>query len=316
MTAAMMEPIGTIETWQSSRSTDLDESTPLVSGRACAFEEMDRTPIITSPRFVCHESALQTRVWMPWAFEPASGPHRVIVSGIGLGAITSGMLLVGAGATRLVSTELLPVRGIMSLISPGQILAETTPLWQELTELRLETPGLRPRTLRLREMPSALVEPRRPDQRTTEVLEALSDLMGWLQRSRDEVARLCQFSLRASRYWDTGTTPRPRTVRRLFEVHSFVRSLVSAVGTQAARAWLDQTGIGGVPRIEELSTEDGLGRLLRESNLLLFRAAPLPDVGGPETTEAQVADEAAAPYAPVASRALPRRPRRPPPSGT
>jgi hypothetical protein len=318
MTATMMEPIGTIGTWQANRGTDLDESTPLVSGIGWTFEEIDTTPILTNPRFLYRESsALHTRVWMPWAFEPALGPHRVTVSSLGLGAIASGIVLVASGATALMSTELFPAPGVLGLINPGQIVVDTTPLWQEVTELRLVTPGLRPRTLRLAEMPSALLGPRpqRTHQRTIEVREALTDLMRWLHRNRDEVARLCQFSLRASRYWDTGKTPRPGTVRRLFEVHSFVGSLVSALGTQRARTWLDQTGSSGAPRRDELGTDDGLTRLLRESNRLLFRAAPLPKLAGPESAEAEIAAEAAAPYEPRASRPQPRRPRRPPPSG-
>lgn len=315
MTATMMEPVGTVETWQASGGPDLDESTPLVSGVGWGFEEIDPTPVLTKPRFLNYETAPHTRVWMPWSFEPSQGPHRVSVSSLGLGAIASGIVLVAAGASTLVATELLPARGVMGLVNPGQIVVDTTPLWQEVARLRLVTPGLRPRTLRLAEMPSVLVESPYPQQRTSEAREALSDLMRWLHCGREDIARMCQFSLRASRYWDTGKTPRTSTVRRLVEVHSFVGALVTALGTQRARAWLDQASAHGVPRIDELGSEDGVRRLLREANHFLFRAAPLPEVAGPETVEAEVAAEAAAPYEPWTSRAQPRRPRRPPPSG-
>jgi hypothetical protein len=232
-----------------------------------------------------------------------------------LGVIAAGIVIRCGDAFPLSMTNVLPARGVFGFINPGQLAATTTPLWDEVGELHLITPGMRPRVLRLPEIIGHFVPKELVPQRTHEALSALNELMQWLVRNRDEVASVCNFSLRASRYWDTGMTPRPSTVRHLFDVHAFVGSLVQAVGAPRARAWLDEPATKGALRFDDLRTPSRLTALLREANELLFVGAPLPEAPMPEAEAAAIDAKSAEPYRPAEFRAPPRRARRPPSRG-
>src|SRR6266496_3632224 len=84
---------------------------------------------------------------------------------------------------------------------------------------------LPPRTFRVRDIGMRLPV---TESRTIRALTTITELGDWLNLSHKGVAELCRFSLRASRYWGSGQTenPRPTTVRHLYDVHSFVESLV------------------------------------------------------------------------------------------
>lgn len=313
---AVMELAGTLETWRASRAGgDVDEQTPLIAAKSLEgwFEVVDATPPVSTHRLLSHESGLAPRSWMPWAFQPDLTIHGMGVSSTGLGAIAAGIVLFIATGPTVTATEIIPVRGLFGLVNPGQVLVAPTPLWQEATALRLLTPGLHPRTLRLAERRVAPLEAARTSSIEADARSALTDLMRWLSRSRDDIARTCQFSLRASRYWDTGKTPRPSTVRRLMAVHAFVGALVGELGPDRARLWLEQTAPNGVTRFNELGSEDGLALLLRESSGLLFRSAQPRPAPLPEDAEVAIAAEFADPHqARSLGTSTPRRPRRPP----
>jgi hypothetical protein len=310
-----MEPLGTLEAWRTSSASDVDE-TPLVSPRASTtFPSPDSTPVLSERPRRLEPQGFEGSVWLPWAFMPAQSIAGMTVTSVGLGAIASGIVLRCAAGFPLSATDVLPARGVFGLINPGQLVAATTPLWDEIGELHLITPGMMPRVLRLPEILGHFVPDEPVVERTHEALSALNELMRWMSRSRDEVASVCNFSLRASRYWDTGMTPRPSTVRHLFDVHAFVGSLVHAVGAPRARAWLDQPASAGALRFDGLRTPEGITALLRDANALLFVGAPLPEAPMPEAAAAAMEVESAEPYRPAEFRAPPRRARRPPSRG-
>ncbi len=317
-----VEPIGTIQTWESE--TSYPDETPFVSKLGWSERPehytgptwlrgvvvTDLTPILSTLR-VHAVGDRMGRVWMPWAFAPISG-YGMVISSVDPVAMASGVVV---GASGLGATTVLPACDVLRLMNPGQIMAETTPLWEEAGEIRLLAPGLLPRTLRVRETFELFSRSR--DPRLSEALAAITDVGRWLNRSPKNVAEMCRFSLRASRYWGSGKTksPRPSTVRHLHEVHSFVGSLVRAVGTQQARDWLAQPSHAGEVRLDVLAMEQGVKTLLREANPLLFAEAALPERPRPETLHTAEVEAAAEPYAPFPRQGPPRRPRRAPRRG-
>jgi hypothetical protein len=310
-----MEPVGTIEAWRTNSASDIDE-TPLVSRlNETAFTSPDATPVLSERTFTLGRRAFEGSVWVPWAFVPAQTLAGEAVSSVGLGAIASGIVIHCASLHPLSATHVMPAPGVFGLINPGQLSVATTPLWDEVGALHLITPGLLPRVLLLPEIHRHFAPEDPTAQRTREALSAIADLMLWLSRSRDDVASICNFSLRASRYWDAGMTPRPGTVRQLLDVRAFVRALVGSIGAMRARAWLDQPGPNGALRIEGLRSPDGITELLREASEVLFVRAPLETIPAPEAAAAAVEAESAQTYQPREFRAPPRRPRRPPARG-
>jgi hypothetical protein len=316
--------IGTVQAWEAE--TTYPDETPFVSDLGSVSSRTsltgpgwlglalaNRTPI-EKPLAVDALGEQLGRVWIPWGFTPRS--HHRVVSSVGMGAIASGTVLA-MGGSGLGGTTVLPASGVLALMNPGQITAETTPLWEDAGEIRLLTPGLLPRRLRVRETLDLLTGAvfATTDSPVAEALGAIADVGRWLSRSPSDVAELCGFSIRTFRYWGSGkTNPRPSTVRHLHEVHVFLGSLVESVGRQRARDWLTRpSDIGGDLRLDLLGEEQGIKALLREANSLIFAETPKPERPLPEATLAREAHGLADPYVPSPKRP-PRRPRRPSPA--
>ncbi|SRR6266536_1080923 len=314
-----IETIGTLETWESDSS--YPDETPVLADVESAWAHAasriarwpgvvpeESTPLITSGHAYLQDVQVG-RIWMPWAFSPSASTDFA-VSSVGMGVMAAGMVLsVGMGG--IGGTGVLPAGGVFHLINPGQITIDTTPLWREARAIQLITPGLLPRTFRVRDIGMRLPV---TESRTIRALTTITELGDWLNLSHKGVAELCRFSLRASRYWGSGQTenPRPTTVRHLYDVHSFVESLVRRLGVQGARGWLSLPSDLGEPRIDVLSTEQGVKELLREASRVLFAEAPRPERPLPESAMNEPEDVAADPYVPASHRAPPRRPRKPP----
>lgn len=117
------------------------------------------------------------------------------------------------------------------------------------------------------------------DTSVRQALEAITEIKGWLNFTLDEAASLCNVSVRAVQYWQNGTTQivRPRTVRKLFQVHGVVQMLVEKLGREKAYQWLNMPSKTGTDRLEVLSHEEGAPILLREAAANLFEGAPRPE---------------------------------------
>jgi hypothetical protein len=320
------EMIGYVETWHTVAGSCL-EGTPVV-GFGDAGEPpfsvdpplADPTPLVGGPtddwtrRADCQGEAY----WMPWVFEPAA-EAEVLVSSTGLGANSAGIVLAGERLLDQQVTTVLPVAGVYHLINPAQMLVTTTTFFEEADALNLEAPGLLRRSVRV--LPDRLRISRSnltsnpqspsPPSRAGEALSAVADLSSWLNRGRDEIAEICRFSIRSLQYWAAGKEPQAGKVRRLFEVHVLVASLIRARGRSFAREWLEGPSQRGVPRLELLSTEAGLGETLREASQLLFAEPPqgerpMPEL--PDETYDEVTEPSEAPKA--STQTSPRRPRR------
>jgi DNA-binding transcriptional regulator YiaG len=166
---------------------------------------------------------------------------------------------------------------------------DETPLLEE-RQVRVFISGYREQILRLLAQRVAQ-RPRETRDIGGRAVQAISDLRRWLGLSQSGVADLCGFSLRASRYWESGetTSPRPSSVRRLFEVHAFVGSLVARLGEQDAITWLrSPVDEGGELRETVLSRLGGVQLLLRGLAPTLFAEAPRPEL---PPTEAQISGE-------------------------
>lgn len=319
-----VEPIGTIQAWE--QETDYPDETPFFSDLGWAREGAnsratgwvrglvvsDPTPPLTS--LGAHMLGRQMgRVWMPWALASVADPG-VTVFTIDMGAMAPGVVLAGA-LGGIGGTAVLPLSGVVRLMNPGEVTVDTTRLWEEVGEIHVIAPGLLPRTICVRDPSDSL--PTEIDERSAEALAAIADVGLWLNRSQKEVAELCRFSLRASRYWGSGETasPRPSTVRHLYEVHSFVNSLVRTMGRQGARYWLTQPSITGDLRLEVLGHENGTTALLREASADLFAEPPPAERPLPESVHTAESDLHAEPYVPATHLAPPQRPRRAPHPG-
>jgi hypothetical protein len=329
---AQDELLGTLETWHTNSATDLDEtpySSDIVASDSVGFLMFDPTPTYTvfTGGWV-NAPEVTGWLWMPWSFVGKATGARSTVPALGFGAVIVGASFTTGSMSAASSTSVLPTRRVIRMIDPAEFMGQSTPLAGETLDLlRLVTPGRRPHIFPLHGQvhgvlgiperqigttPSIpIVDPLEP--RSEEARLAVADLVNWLSRSRDDVARLCGFSLRASRYWDAGTIPRPSTVRHLFDVHSFLGSLVRSVGVGAARAWFNQADATGTPRLEQLKSPDRIGSLLRDANRTLFVGAPQRALAKPERHEAEVEEIFAEAHRPVERRVAPRRPRRPQP---
>lgn len=319
-----VESVGTIQTWESE--TGYPDETPFVSDLGWARRRgdprfpawlrgavaTDPTPLLTGLRMHAYGDQMG-RVWLPWAFAPSASPE-IAVSSLGMGAMAAGTILT-ISVGNLMSTSVLPAYGVLRLMNPGQIMVGTTPLWEEADEIRLFAPGLLPRTLRVRETGDVVLAI--ADSRVTEALEAIADIGDWLHCSQREVANLCRFSLRASRYWESGKTssPRPSTVRHLYEVHSFLDLLVRTMGKQGARTWLAHPSETGEIRLDTLAQGYGVKKLLREASALTFAEGMEPERPLPESIAAADQESEIEPYVASPRRAPPRRARRAPRRG-
>lgn len=257
------------------------------------------------------------RLWTPWIFTPVGGHLTSTFPSVEFGVIGSETISSVTGAASVATTTVLPASGVSSLLRAEQVATAFTTSWDEVAKVRLLLPGFSSWTLRIQENPWKELGHYDQDPRLSEALAEIRDLTRWLNRSQSEIAEICSFSLRASRYWESGKTKTPRTatVRRLHEVHAFVGSLVDAVGRQDAREWLDQRSPTGISRLEVLATPDGVTTLLREASRLLFAEAPQADRPRPEGVEAAEAADLAGAYEPLQSRRPVRRPRKAPRSG-
>lgn len=325
------EKIGRIESWRSETGSSLD-GTPLISREAWGggsdeprlepLRSGDQTPVLSMGEegytfFDLTEQPSWERLWIPWAFEPSP---RYTVGTSNFAPLEAGPSLHTAWSTaaETTTTKVLPATGVFRLVSPGAIaITTTTPLWEEAATLVVKTPGLVPRMVRLRESVADLFDSlAKGNPRAADAVSAMSDLMRWLNRDRDEVADICRFATRTSQYWSTGKKPRPATVRRLFEVHSFVASLVRAVGRSQAREWLEGRPNEEASRLEILATEEGLTRVIRDASSLLFTDRVRGERPRPESIEAAEAASIAEEFAPIQVKGEPRRPRRPPSHAT
>lgn len=109
-------------------------------------------------------------------------------------------------------------------------------------------------------------------------LAAVADVQRWLAVGQDQVAALASYAPRSIKNWREGMDPYPATVRRLFDLHALVGSLVRAMGTERARLWLADTDDAGVSRRERLADEEGLRSVINEAATTLFEVptvAPL-----------------------------------------
>jgi hypothetical protein len=319
-------PVGILQAWESE--TSYPDETPFVSeigpvNRVRDFQGLgwftgisveDVTPLIAGLRLAAIPGGVG-RVWAPWSFISAVNNLVPAISGFGFQGNASESAILASGASGVAIT-VLAGSGILPFTYTGQT-AMTATSWSPVEEVRLLLPGFAPGILRVREAFWEASGHSWEDPRLSDTMAAIRDLTRWLNRSQSEIADICRFSLRASRYWGSGKTkaPRPATVRRLHEVHSFVGSLVDAVGRQRARQWLDRPLATGKSRLDVLATPDGVTTLLREASHLLFAEAPRGERPRPESVEAVEASDVAEEYEPLHSRSAARRPRRAPRHG-
>lgn len=117
------------------------------------------------------------------------------------------------------------------------------------------------------------------DSSVGQAIRAITEIKSWLNLNLDEAVSLCNLSVRTTQYWENGTTKsvRPRTVRKLFQVHGVVQMLVEKWGIEQARQWLNMPSSTGRCRLEVLADNEGAQILLREAGTNLFEVAPRPE---------------------------------------
>jgi hypothetical protein len=309
----LAEAVGSIQAWPVEFGEG--DRTPATVGPEFewASEGPNTTPIagLTSSSLYRHAGYFfgGYKTFVPWRFQLLDD-SRALVSSVGLGSIAAGLALGSAGAIWSDVTDVLPAPRVLVLINPGQLLLETTSLHEEPNSIRLISPGLRPRVLRVGQ---PLTEPplKHLDPKAADALAAVRDLTNWLGRTDDEVAEICRYSLRASKYWARGKVPRPSTVRRLFETHALLSSLVRKLGRSGARQWMEEPTATGSTRLEALSLEDGMTSVVREASKVLF-TSQRREVPRSESVESAAASEVADAYAPDDFIGEVRRPRKPP----
>jgi hypothetical protein len=314
----VIEPIGFLQTWEgASRYPD---ETSVVSGDVASKTDESWhgsavrgvTPLISSSRITVIANQLG-RIWMPWTFVPNAGSTTFSV-----GTVTLTSRLLGSpGDVSSEGITVIPGSDVLTLAASTQIPFGTSSVWEEAAEVRLISPGLVLRTLRTMETFAEQFSRSRSDPMVADALVAIDDLRRWLDKSQREVAELCHFSLRASRYWSSGKTKQTQrgTVRRLYEVHAFVGSLVSAIGRQRAREWLASRAEKGDIRLTVLSGDNGVPMLLREVGDFFFAEAPRPERPRPEASESAEEIASTEPYQERYTQERVQRPRRIFPAG-
>lgn len=150
----------------------------------------------------------------------------------------------------------------------------------------------------------------RTSTRATEAEGAVEAIAEWLMMTRDEVAALAGVAPRTVAYWNAGRVPRATTIRRLLEIHTFVRSLVNRIGVDGAREWLAAESVteSTQARLQVLGAADGVQLLLREAASLLFPAQPHRVAVRPEFED--VPADASPPAQPDLFQGSPHRVRR------
>jgi hypothetical protein len=111
--------------------------------------------------------------------------------------------------------------------------------------------------------------------RRVESLRAFGELEHWLQMPAEAVATIAEVAPRTLAYWRSGaTTPHASKVRRLFQIHSLVRSLIDLMGVAETQSWLTHRNASSLSRLEQLGEPDGPAQVLREASSILFPARP------------------------------------------
>lgn len=114
-----------------------------------------------------------------------------------------------------------------------------------------------------------LIDPVQPSVRELS-LNAVDSLRRWLSLNDEQVAELVGIAHRSIPNWrNKGSHPYPATVRRLFETHNLVASLVRRLGLPETTVWLAQVS-DGVSRLDALRIDDCRERVLRDAGRLLF----------------------------------------------
>lgn len=325
------KPVGILQAWGSE--TSYPDATPFVSyigpvhesgepqemGWSSGISTEDVTAVVSSHWHTEMPTAMGW-AWAPWAswlFTPVIRSLTSVIPGVEFGDIVSEAAFPLRSGTSVATITVLPVSGDPSVVYAGQVATTPMSSWCEVGKVRLLLPYFSPRSFRVREALWEDTGSYSQDPRLSDAMAAIRDLTRWLNRSQSEIADICKFSLRASRYWSSGKikVPRLSTVRRLHEVHTFVGSLVDAVGRQSAREWLDQPSPTGISRLEILAAPDGVTTLLREASPLLFADAPHPERPQPEAVEEAEAADLADAYRPLQLHGPVRRPRRAPRRG-
>lgn len=320
-----MEPqvLGTINVWQGY--FELPEATPLLEASDLASTRPEwygvgngwnTIPVDVEPTPTITDSTWRTwplpsePVWLPWTLHLSGGEAYDVVSA-GLGATSCGAVLWGTGPMANDATDVLPSPGIYSLMNPGQLTVEATPFGSQMGGLTLLAPGLQPRFLAISLLPDAIAAHDAIDNRARDAVTALNDVMRWLHLGQEEASELCHVSVRATHYWSSGrTVPRPSSVRRLYEVHALVASLVRAMGRRRMLDWMEELGGDGTPRSEALRDPGGPSRLLREASSMVFEAPAQVELARPEILEIEEEAEFIVPPEPDLFAGPPRRTRR------
>jgi hypothetical protein len=224
--------------------------------------------------------------WLPWTFRSYDTEVNVSFNRVGL--VSGGADAYGPLTDDM--TELMPMPSTYQLINVGHPDLPITSLRDENLIVTLLVPGLVPRQLRIKQESELFRNIGGMSPNASSAIGAIRELGKWLNVSQDEVSEVCRFSVRAAQYWSQGTTPRPITVRRLFEVHALVRALHKSMGRRATLEWLQTPDVNGISRLEVLAQRDGPAEVARAAGSFLFveplREQPyiegLEDVAGPD----------------------------------
>ena len=120
-------------------------------------------------------------------------------------------------------------------------------------------------------------------------VRAVRQLCEWLDLPEAGVADIADFAVRSVANWRAGRQPYPATVRRLYQIHAFVRSLVKTMGGDRARLWITEPAVpGGVKRVELLRTDEGLAELMDEVADVIFERPRRADLPVAEFEEEQI----------------------------
>lgn len=126
-----------------------------------------------------------------------------------------------------------------------------------------------------------------PPRLADEALAAIADLQRWLRCSQAEAADLAGVAERTIPNWKSGRNPHPSSVRKLFAVHGFLRSLNLHLGRDETLLWLDSESREGMTRLDLLHQNDGLTQAIREARPILFPAPPRTFLASEPEVEAE-----------------------------
>ncbi len=201
------------------------------------------------------------------------------------------------------------VSEIVLVGDPENAMWDPTPVSSSGFAIRLVSSEFQTREFRSFVLPGAKTQ---QIYSTEVVLRKFDDLKRWLNRGERYTAKISRISIRSLRYWsaDNSIQPRAATVRRLFELHSLVGSLVEKAGEDATRNWFSTSTDNGKSRLDLLTHEDGVRLLIREASDILF-AKPSPTTTD-ISYEEELEDQEFPPddYVERVPKTNPRRPRR------